>query len=89
MPRIGASLSERREYMAKQLSDQEIDRILFKLRDKLDFKEHEQVKTLLKDTRHGVGIYREELHKALLKLRAEYKISSGDTEAIEQAVFGE
>lgn len=74
--------------MSKQLSDQEIDRILFKLRDRLDLKERGNVKEMLKQAREG-GLYQEELHKALLKLRAEYKISSGDAEVIENAVFGE
>ncbi|MDO8505463.1 MAG: hypothetical protein Q7S48_02725 [bacterium] len=74
--------------MSKQLSDQEIDKILFKLRDRLDFKEHGNVKEMLKRAREG-GLYREELHKELLRLRAHFKISSGDTEAIENAVFGE
>ena len=74
--------------MSKQLSDQEIDRILFKLRDRLDFKEQGNVKEMLKRARSG-GLYKEELHKELLRLRADCQISSGDTEAIEQAIFGE
>ncbi len=74
--------------MSKQLSDQEIDRILFKLRDKLDFKEHEHVKELLKAARHG-GLYREELRKKLRHLREKFKIAEGHAALIEEAVFGE
>ena len=74
--------------MVKQISDQEIDRILFKLRDKLDFKEREQVKELLKDARHG-GLYREELHKKLRYLREDFKIAEGHAALIENAIFGE
>lgn len=74
--------------MPKQLSEREIDQILYKLRDRLELKERENIKELLRHARSG-GLYREELHKALLKLRADFKISSGDTEAIENAIFGE
>lgn len=74
-------------YMPKQLSDQEIDRILFKLRERLDFKEQKNVREILRQARREGGIYPEELHKALVKARAEYQISSGDTAAIEEAVF--
>ncbi len=73
--------------MSKQLSDREIDEILFKLRDKLDFKERGYVKEMLQEARDG-GLYQEELHKKLSKLRAEFKISEGDRSAIEQAIFG-
>ena len=73
--------------MAKQLSDREIDQILFKLRDKLDLKERQHVKEMLKSAREG-GLYEQELHKELLKLRAAYKISEGDRAAIEDAIFG-
>ena len=75
-------------YMPKQLSDREIDAILFKLRERLGFKEREAVKALLKDARGG-GLYREELKKDLRRLRADHQISSGDSDAIEQAIFGE
>ncbi len=73
--------------MSKQLSDREIDEVLFKLRDKLDFKEREHVKEMLKGAREG-GLYQEELHKKLLQLRAEYKIGEGHAALIEQAIFG-
>ncbi|OGL65097.1 hypothetical protein A3B21_04395 [Candidatus Uhrbacteria bacterium RIFCSPLOWO2_01_FULL_47_24] len=72
--------------MAKQLSDREINAILFKLRDKLDFKERAHVEELLKRAREG-GLYKEELRKELLKLRAAFKISEGDRAAIEEAIF--
>ena len=74
--------------MSKQLSDREIDEILFKLRDKLDFKERAHVKETLKEAREG-RLYREELHKKLLQLRAEYKIAEGHAALIEEAVFAE
>ena len=73
--------------MVKQLSDREIDEVLFKLRDRLDFKERGYVKELLKEARDG-GLYQEELHKKLAQLRAEHKISEGDRSAIEEAIFG-
>ena len=73
--------------MVKQLSDREIDEVLFKLRDRLDFKERGYVKELLKEARDG-GLYKEELHKKLAQLRAEHKISEGDRSAIEEAIFG-
>ena len=74
--------------MSKQISRQEIDRILFKLRDKLDFKERGHVKELLMEAPHGV-VYQEDFHKKLLHLRAEYKIAEGHAVLIEAAVFGE
>lgn len=74
--------------MPKQLSDREIDEVLFKLRDKLDFKERSHVKEMLQGAREG-GLYQEELHKELKRLRAAYKISEGDRAAIEAAIFGQ
>lgn len=73
--------------MSKQLSDREIEEVLFRLRDKLDFKERERVREMLKSARHG-GLYKEELHKELVRLRDAYKISESDHQAIEEAVFG-
>ncbi|MBI2552316.1 hypothetical protein HYW17_03410 [Candidatus Uhrbacteria bacterium] len=74
--------------MAKQLSDREINAILYKLRERLGWKEQAQVKELLKQARSG-GLYEAELRKGLRKLRAEFKISEGDASAIEQAIFGQ
>ena len=72
--------------MAKQLSDREIDAILYKLRDRLGFKERAHVKAMLEEERSG-GLYEEELRKGLRKLRAEFKISEGDASAIEEVIF--
>lgn len=74
--------------MAKQLSDREIEEILFKLRERLDVHERERVREMLKSARHG-GLYKEELHKELVRLRDAYKISESDHQAIEKAVFGD
>jgi len=73
--------------MSKQLSDREIDAILYKVRDRLDWKERAHIKEMLKAARGG-GLYEEELKKELRRLRADYKISSGDSDAIMRAVFG-
>lgn len=73
--------------MSKQLSDREIEQLLFSLRQKLDFKEREEVRELLRQARTG-GLYHEELHKKLLRLRDERKLGAGDHHAIEEAVFG-
>lgn len=74
--------------MAKHLADREIEEILFRLRDKLDFKERERVREMLRSARQG-GLYKEELHKELVKLRDAHKISESDHQAIEKAIFGE
>lgn len=73
--------------MSKQLSDREIDAILYKLRDRLGWKERAHVKALLQEERSG-GLYEEELRKGLRKLRSGFKISEGDAAAVEEAVFG-
>ena len=72
--------------MSKQLSDREIDAILYKLRERLGFKERAHVKAMLEEERSG-GLYEEELRKGLRKLRAEFKISEGDASAIEEVIF--
>ena len=72
--------------MVKQLSDREIEELLFKLRDKLGLKERENVRKMLKDARSG-GLYEEEMRKELRRLRADFKISAGDADIIEQAIF--
>lgn len=66
-----------------------MDAILFKLHDVLTLHERGRVKDLLRAVRQGSGIYQEELHKALLKLHAEFKISEAGRQAVMEAVFGE
>lgn len=73
--------------MAKQLSDREIEEILFKLKDRLDFKERDRVRQMLKDARQG-GLYEQELHKELVKMRDSHLISESDHQAIEETIFG-
>lgn len=72
--------------MSKQISDREIDRILFKLHDILTLKERGAVKELLQEARGG-GLYQEELKKKLLRLRNEYKISEAGRKAVEETIF--
>lgn len=76
-------------HMPQHLSDREIDELLYKLRERLDFKERAHIKEMLKSARKGGGLYRDELKKELYKLRAAYKISSGDADAIMRTVFVE
>lgn len=72
--------------MIKHLSDHEIEAILFKLHDVLNLEEREHVKHLLQEVREN-GLYEEELHKKLLKLRAEFKISEHGRHAVMEALF--
>lgn len=76
-------------YMSKQLSDREIDAILFQLRDRLGWKERKEIKAALREARYGGALYPEGVRKALRRLREGYKISSGDADAVEAAIFGE
>jgi hypothetical protein len=68
------------------LTNAQIDKITL-LIDTLSQKEREIVRDLLERIKSG-GIYETELHRELLKLRKEYKISEVDMRKIEEAIFG-
>lgn len=73
--------------MSKHLSDREIDQILYQLHERLDFKERDRVREMLRRAREG-GLYEQELHKELVKMRDSHLISESDHQAIEEAIFG-
>lgn len=68
------------------LTEEQIRR-LTNLVDTLSQKERDLVRDLLRRIK-GDGIYEEELHRELLKLRQDFLISEVDMKKIEDVIFG-
>ena len=67
-----------------RLTDEEIKKITYPL--SITSAEREEVRALLKRL-EADGIWRQELHRELLKLRGQYKITDIARQAVEEALF--